>query len=278
MRLAWATDLHLDFKPSGGEEGARRLCADARGHDGLLLTGGIANAAELGRWLRFLHAELDAPIWFVLGEHDHQGSSITAVREGVRALCREVDGLVRVPDVGVLPLTSKTALLGVDGWADARLGVWGEPPQGWLHGAMQIEELRRAAAPQVQPDGSPDLGRLRKTLQRLGVEAAQQLKPCLHAALSRFEEVIVLTHVPPLAQAAWQDRHKMSAGTLPYFTCAAVGEVLMAAAESWPRRRIRVLCGHTQSGGVVHPRRNLEVRTGEVGFGWPSLAGVVEVV
>ncbi|MCB9793090.1 MAG: metallophosphoesterase [Alphaproteobacteria bacterium] len=274
MHLAWATDTHLNFVDA---DAARRLCAAARGCEGLLLTGDIAEAHDLVGWLRFLRAELGAPVWFVLGNHDFYQGSVAGVRGAVRALCAEVEGLHWMQEAGVLPLTPRAALVGVDGWGDGRLGDWDAQPAVTLNDFIRIAELREACMSDPPPGQWLDRARLREALMALGEEAARLLEPSLSEALARFEEVLVLTHVPPFAEASWHEGRRSDPPWLPHFSCGATGEVLLRAAEAWPRRRIRVLCGHTHSAGVVRMRENLEVRTGGAQYGAPGLAGVVEL-
>ena len=58
---------------------------------------------------------------------------------------------------------------------------------------------------------------------------------------------------------------------LPFFTCAAVGEVLRAAMSAHPDARMTVLCGHTHGAGVVDVLPNLRVITGGADYGAPAL-------
>jgi hypothetical protein len=74
----------------------------------------------------------------------------------------------------------------------------------------------------------------------------------------------VLTHVPPFAGACWYGGTQSAADWLPWFTCIAVGEVLLAYAQRYPRTAITVLCGHSHGRGEFRAAENLVVRTG----GW----------
>src|SRR5688572_18705748 len=83
--------------------------------DVLFVTGDIGEADSVARYVTDLSAI--APIYYVLGNHDYYRSSIAAVRD-------------QLPP-GWLPahtpfkLTERTALLGIDGWGDARCGDLG---------------------------------------------------------------------------------------------------------------------------------------------------------
>ena len=68
MRLAWATDIHLNFL-AGIDR--RRFLESVNGQaDALVVTGDIAESNNLGEILRQMAAVLDMPVYFVLGNHD----------------------------------------------------------------------------------------------------------------------------------------------------------------------------------------------------------------
>lgn len=121
MRLAWLTDIHLDHGPLGD--------IDA---DGLLVTGDISNSCSLQMHLAELAQR--TPLYFVLGNHDYYGSSITGVRQQVPQWAGSwlhQDG----------PITlGEWQLVGVDGWGDGRIGNAETPV--FLNDFLLIEELR----------------------------------------------------------------------------------------------------------------------------------------
>jgi hypothetical protein len=108
-------------------------------------------------------------------------------------------------------------------------------------------------------------------LNQLGDEAAGYFRRELPGALERWERVIVLTHVPPFAEAAWYQGRRSDDDWLPHFSSQAVGQALTEAAERRPDREIRVLCGHTHSAGEVAVLPNLRVVTGAAQYGAPVI-------
>jgi len=257
MKLAWATDVHFDF---AREAAMDRFCDDFRAAeaDGLLLAGDIAHAETLPSVLAGLERRLDRPIWFVLGNHDFYGGHVAEVRERARAL----SGAGRTVWLGardVVELSPHTALVGHDGWGDARLG----DPEG---SPLILNDFRLIA----DLAGADPAQRIR-LLNRLGDESAAHLRRVLPAALERFGHVLVLTHVPPFREACWHEGKISSDDFLPYFACRATGEVLLAQAAGRPDRTLTVCCGHTHSGGEYRPLPNLRVVTGGAAYGRPAL-------
>lgn len=267
-RIAWATDLHLPHARGEAEERLleeiSRCCAGPV--DALVLTGDIGVAETLAADLRRLsEAAGPVPVHFVLGNHDFYGGSIPGVRRRVAGIAEEPGGLRYLGARDAVSLTDRVALVGHDGWGDARLGNW-EGTRVRLNDFRLIEEL--ASVPRAE--------RTRR-LRSLGDEAARHLERGLRAALPGHDLVVVATHVPPFADAAWHEGGRSDPDWLPYFACRATGEAILRVARDHRDRRVLVLCGHTHSGGEIRPTENVRVLTGEAEYGRPELDGVLEV-
>ncbi len=84
-RLAWATDIHLEFCSTLRiEEFASEVRATSP--DALLLAGDTATAPSLATALTLLERLLPCPIWFVLGNHDFYEGILAAVRAEIADL------------------------------------------------------------------------------------------------------------------------------------------------------------------------------------------------
>ena len=262
MRLAWLTDIHLDFV-TPAEVAALAQAIDARGADGVIVTGDIATGPTVVAQLEALAAPLARPVWFVLGNHDFYGASIASVRAEARALTARHTHLRWLPATGVIRLDAETALVGHDGWGDGRLGDLAGT-RVFLSDFVYIAELAGLA----QAAWAPALG-------ALGDEAAAALAPTVAEALTWARHVVVATHVPPFRDACWHEGAISDDDWLPFFTCAAVGEVLRAAMIARPDARVTVLCGHTHGAGAVDVLPNLRVVTGGADYGAPALQDVL---
>lgn len=264
MRLAWATDLHLDFIDRlGFETFVDELVASSA--DAFLLGGDLATAHDIERHLEELETRLERPISFVLGNHDFYLGSISGVRSAMRALSRRAPWLRWLPDAGVVSLTSGTALVGHDGWGDARLGNFAKTPVE-LNDFLLIDEF-------ISSDRAMRIQRLRA----LGDEAAAHVRATLPKALATHREVLFLTHVPPFRQACWHQGHLSNDDWLPYFTCAAMGEALLEVMAAHPEHQLTVLCGHTHSEGEAALSHNIRCITGGAEYGHPRLTRLLEV-
>ncbi|MCC7085434.1 MAG: metallophosphoesterase family protein [Pirellulales bacterium] len=264
MRFAWLTDIHLNFLDLATAErffaAVRETQADA-----IVLTGDIGEARSLVPWLERIDDALRRPIYFVLGNHDFYGGSIAEVRQAAARLQQRRPNLVYLTASSVVPLTEATALVGDDGWADARLGNY-ETSYVMMNDYRLIEEL----APYSKRD------RWAK-LQRLGDEAADHVRTILPPALAAYQNVILATHVPPLREACWHEGQLSDDEWAPHFTCRALGDVILETMRRHPHRHLTVYCGHTHSSGICQPLPNVTIHTGGAKYGFPAVQELIDV-
>lgn len=260
MKLAWLTDLHLNFVDPDCVGGLCRRIRD-EGADAVLISGDIAEAPGVESYLEFLGRRIDRPIFFVLGNHDFYRSRIKEVRARVAALCAQSPRIHWLNRETVIELTPETGLIGHDGWADGRFGDYAGSDV-LLNDYFLIGELAG-----LEPED-----RLEQ-LHALGDEAADHLRSVLPEALGRYRRVIALTHVPPFREAC-RHRGQISDDTwLPHFACKAVGDALGDVMSTRPDRELLVLCGHTHSSSEARILPNLTVFTGAAEYGRPAIEG-----
>lgn len=263
MRLAWLTDIHLNFLPPpeldrffGG------LAATAC--DGFVVTGDIGEAPSLEGFLKRMEG-LGRPVWFVLGNHDFYFGEIATVRAVAAAFSRRSRRVTWMNDAGVVPLTKATALVGHDGWGDARLGNGVTSPV-MLSDFVAIRDLANLWP---KEKGAK--------LAALGDEAGAHFRRVLAEAFRSHERVIAITHVPPFRESCWYEGRISDDDWLPYFTCKAAGDAMREAMRERPERDLTVLCGHTHGAGSAEILPNLRVWTGAAEYGKPAVQRVVDV-
>lgn len=255
---AWLTDLHLEFvEPAGITEFFQRV-ADSPS-DVVLISGDIAMAASFDAYLRRLEAAVRRPIYFVLGNHDFYGGHIAQVRGRASELSRGSPWLRWLPDAGVVDLDERTALVGHDSWGDGRLGRA-------IHSRMVLNDYFC-----INDFQSLTHDQYFARLGVLGDEAAAYFRDVLPRAFDRRDRVVLVTHVPPFAEASWHLGQTSDDDGLPHFACRAVGEALRDVMSARPQCRLTVLCGHTHSQGSVQVAPNIEVHTGGAEYGAPAI-------
>jgi hypothetical protein len=293
-RLAWATDIHLNFLDD--EERRAFLAQLASGDfEALLLSGDIAESPGVVGCLHELAGALGRRILFVLGNHDFYRGGIASTRDQVAAACADWPNLLYLSRGGIVAISDQTAVVGHDGWGDAMLGDF-ENSRALVSDFRVIDELKLWKVGPHTLEGlkldepveqdlmkwtlrHEDLDReaLAPILRGLGQEASQHLATWLPRALETHQQVVVLTHVPPFPEIAWHRGTPCDEDWLPYYTCKSTADVLLDAARRYPRRQILVLCGHTHTRRDATILPNLRAVAGEAEYMEPRIQEIIEV-
>jgi 3',5'-cyclic AMP phosphodiesterase CpdA len=264
-KLAWLSDPHLNCcDPAAQRVLAQQIAQQAP--DALLLSGDLDEAPGLLNSLDWLAQAASCPLYFVLGNHDFYHDAIAPTRARVREHSERHASMRYLTTERFVSLSETTALVGHDGWGDARTGDALNSPV-MLADFMRIRDLMGLTRLQ-----------LIARLEQLGDEAAAHLDDALRAALATHAHVLVLSHVPPFVEAAWHEGHHSNIHWSPFFVCHAAGQVIRAHACANPQRRITVLCGHTHGGGESWLEPNLHTRTGPATYGSPTLQAPLWIV
>ncbi len=264
MRAVWFTDIHFEhLEPKQINQFLAEIAAEQP--DATLVCGDIAWADQIRDRLELMAEIIAQPIYFVLGNHDYYGGSISDVRSGMKKLSEESDHINWLPPSGVIELTESTALVGHGCWADGRAGDFYKRPE-LLTDYFVIDELK----------GLEDDVRL-SVIQGLGDEAANYLNKVLLQAFQNHSHVIVLTHAPPFEQACLYRGQAASDDILPHFVCKAAGDLLRELLAQNRERKVTVLSGHTHDRSEVSILPNLKVMTGKARYGQPEIQRVFEL-
>lgn len=257
MKLAWITDPHLNV---AGVQQAMRLMAEVRQMNAgaLVVSGDIGEAPDLEGWLELMAMQAGCPVYFVLGNHDFYHDSVAEVRAVASVLSQKFPNLCWLGEGDVIRLTDRTALIGHDGWGDAR------------HGNAMLSRVMLADFHCIEDLMGLSKDVLITKLQSLGDEAAEVMERALRKAIREgYEEIKVLTHVPPFREACWHEGDQSDDEWAPYFSCKAVGDMLERVMGEHPECRVHVLCGHTHSGGEAQVMSNVRVTTGAAEYRKP---------
>jgi len=263
-RLAWLTDIHLDFL---NLQQIQNFCYKAlqANPDAFIISGDISIAPALHTHLRIIEHYWRRPIYFVLGNHDYYKSSIEKVRSELPSFLHEHENLKWLPNEGVVELSESTALIGHGGWADGRAGL-GVKSQILLNDYALIEELT-----------GHEQNDLYRILNSLGDRSANELEPILNDALERYQHVYVVTHAPPFVGAAWFKNQISDGQFLPHMVNVAIGTMLKKVMMANKGRKMTVLCGHTHGAGETSIAENLLVKTGGARYSHPRVNEIISL-
>ena len=263
-RVAWVTDIHLDFVDSTGFDQFVDQLQNAD-PDVVLIGGDIAEARSVSDYLCRLDDLLRRPLCFVLGNHDYYHGSITAVRADMDELCRQRPMLNYLTHGQSVQLADGVGLLGHDGWSDARFGDYDRS-------LVELNDYRL-----IQELAGWDKVVRQQVLQALGDQAAEHIRTVLPVALEAYRCVFLLTHVPPVRQACRYYGNPADDDWVPHFTCKAMGDALLDIMAQHPDHRLTVLCGHTHCPAETQPLPNLTIYTGGAVYGKPALIRIFEL-
>jgi len=261
MKLGWLSDIHLNFLREEQLQAFLQELA-ATSVDAWLISGDIAEAPTLSQYIELLRSSVPVPIYFVLGNHDLYKGSFRRVAADIGSF--NDDSPQWLTAAGPVNLSSNLSLVGDDGWADARLGD-PEGSQVVLNDFHHIEELTNLSKVE------------RVTACRaLGDKAAERIRPKLEQAAASAWHILVLTHVPPFRGATWHEGRISDDAWLPWFSCKAMGEVILDCAQKHPDCEFTVLSGHTHGGGLYQAASNVQVHTAVAEYGVPRIQQVIE--
>ena len=263
-RILWLTDIHLNFISQSDKEKFIDLITD-QNPDIILLGGDISDTQGLVYDLKLLEKRLKKPIYFVLGNHDFYHSSFNRVHEVITNLAKQSPYLIWLTDSSIIELNQETALIGHDSWADGRNGDYFNSTL-MLNDYFFIKELTDLY-----------LDERLKVLNKFGATAAMHFEKQLPIACKSYQQIILLTHVPPFREATWHRGRISDEEALPHFSCKAVGDVLIQVMKDHPECNLTVLCGHTHSSGVSQILPNLLTFTGYSKYRKPQIQKIFQI-
>ncbi|HEY3933795.1 MAG TPA: metallophosphoesterase [Gemmatimonadales bacterium] len=257
--LLRAGDLHLDHAHPAARQTLRTALRELPGK-AVILTGDLTVARLLAAELEFIADAAERPVYFVLGNHDHYGSSVARVRDLVADLTARRPEIRWLPPAGVIELGEDLAVVGVDGWAD---GLAGDPMATplVLNDDRLIAELAAFAS---------RAGKLvvKRALARAD---AERLEVLLERAVEAAGRVIVVTHIPPFVESLPRSGRLANPAWHPLLVCGSTGEVLRRIASRNPGHTFSVWCGHTHVATDVAVLPNLRCKVIGARYGEPAV-------
>lgn len=264
--LIWVTDIHLNFLDTPERQAYYQTLVEKKA-DALLISGDIGEAPSVFLYLNELASTLKHPIFFVVGNHDYYRGSVAEVREKLLN-CSKINSHLHWLGKGEsVRLNSKTALVGVDAWADGRNGDFFNSP-------VQINDSRLISDLFLAKLLSKN--NLQKKMSELADADANTLNKNLSYGISpSTEAVFICVHVPPFPESCTFEGEPTDKDWLPFYSSKAIGDVILAWAKKYPQIEFTVFCGHTHSRHEHSPLKNLKVKVGQATYGHPQIQEVL---
>lgn len=267
MNIAWLTDIHLNFLSKAQRKQYFEKIRDT-GCDAVLISGDIAEATDIYSMLEEMMKVINKPIYFVLGNHDYYKGTVSSVRHYTKSLCAKHELLNWLPLSDFVELNEQTALVGQDGWADARNGDF-EKSTLSLADSKLIEDLKKVRFSKAK---------LKAEMQRLADQDATALAENLESAIqAQYSKIIITTHVPPYPGSCYYNGAPSDDNGLPYFSSQAIGNVISDFATRHPDVEFLVLTGHTHDKVEYKPHDNVLVKAGAAEYKKPIIQEMIDV-
>jgi len=253
QKYVWLTDTHLNFAlPWATRNLVRHLRVESP--SGIFLTGDISNGSHLENCLGKFAASLSCPIYFVLGNHDYHGRTLASVHGDIRRLSATYPNLHWMTESGVVSLNEEVALIGTEGWYDARRGdpSWLRYTTDWF----QTYDFLTLSGMEARVDA----------FRSLAQASADLLEASLTSALENFKTIYVLTHFPPWVEATRAVGTLMEKFWLPYNTNVTMGRMIERVMNGRNKRHVVVLAGHTHTRCWIRVSRNIECRVNKAKY------------
>ncbi len=266
-KYRWATDIHLDHIQD--RQYMIKFIESMTGSDpdvkGLFITGDISNGDRIDEHLRLLDAISPVPVYFILGNHDFYGSSISGVRAMVFKTANESKHLRYMTALEPIVLSQDTVLVGHDGWYDFGYGQ-ARPIRFLMSDWKLISEYAMTVNREYGRHVLDDERIITKSYA-FALQGAEHIKKMINKTTQK--NVVILTHVPPFDTAAKHLGKPSDPEALPVFSCRVIGHTLLEIASQNPDRNFTVYCGHThdQFNEMITP--NLRCVVGFADYGKP---------
>lgn len=274
IRLAWLTDIHLNFLNEEKRKAFYINIKEALGShlNHVLISGDIAEARDVKNILLEMEDYLQCLIIFVLGNHDFYHGSVKGICAEMVSLWKERNKLYYLP-MEPLMLRNGIVLVGANGWADGRYGDYNNS-HVLLNDSILIEELKVSTKRSLAIRQPLLLAKMQALADIDAFDLEQQIKDVLN---SKPSKIIILTHVPPFKEAALYRGVISDDDHLPFYASKVMGDVLLRAASDNPGIEFLVLCGHTHGKAEYQALPNLLVKVGAASYREPQIQEIFEV-
>lgn len=265
MKLAWLTDIHLNFLHENGSRIFGQAVREEIECDACVITGDIAEGNSLQFCLSEFKAGFEKPVYFILGNHDFYNRSFKEVEDTVKKHLHKPDeGITWLTISEPVKLNDNTCLVGSCGFYDGLAGIGGLSRVGMMDWDVIKDFCGKITI---------DLLRMKSRAYEMAMQAEVNLEK---ACKEGYENILFATHYPPFPGACWHMGQQSNEHWLPWFTSVTMGNILAKVALKYPEKKFTVICGHTHSEGIYKHFDNLVVYTGKATYYKPNVYMVLD--
>ena len=258
----WITDSHFNFVAKTKLIGffIDLQCAVPYG---IFITGDISTGPLVAKHLQCMAKIVHCPIYFVLGNHDAYRASFEEVEKSIVRLTKSEQNLVYMTNSDPIELSSDVAVIGHDGWYDAK---WRDPytPLIFIWDFFFIKDFRSLFSNKERMDV------VRERAKRASESIAEKLK----LALKDHSTVYLLTHIPPWPNVG---RWLIDKFWMPYNSSKVIADEIVNIMNQHKDKNLIVLAGHSHLRRRAIISDNIELRVGFAKHGQTIIEEVIRI-
>lgn len=285
MKIAWATDIHLNFIDDNQLEIFNKVLSQ---YDAVFLTGDLSEFPYLKYHLEKMAEEINKPIYFVLGNHDYYYGSVKEMKKEMKSFKNK--NLFYLANKDFIKLNKNTAIVGHDCWYDGKFGDYWNSRLA-MSDFLLIEEFYKKIniwqlnngyfreCPKEKDKVIVTKGKteILEKMEELSSKGNEHIISSLKKAYNKgFRKIIALTHVPPFLQNSLYNNKPSNDTWAPFFTNKNLGDNLLEFASNYKDCEVIVLCGHSHHRAIYQPLNNLIVKTGDAEYNYPKIEEILE--
>lgn len=262
-KYLWLTDIHLNFL---SDIGIIEFCnyLRARKPAGIIITGDISTGNKVIEHLVELEIELRVPIYFVLGNHDLWHTTLAQVEQDIANLNKE--NLIYLSKSPVISLSDTTALIGVNGFCDARFNIPKYNFVFWMDWFF-IQDFKKCNS------AADKLALMRDW----AYQGAEWIAKQLQEALKTHSNVILATHFPLYPETnLWLGEWYQEMWST-YNSSKIMYETVKNIMIDYPNSSLTVCAGHVHLPREVKLADNILMKVGGSQLGFPKIHEILEV-
>ena len=273
IKIVHLTDTHFDFLSDDSfSEYTDDLSSVHKNVDVFIHSGDISQSFDLKHHLLSVSNSVQAPLLFVLGNHDFYQNAITPVRNDIS----KITGKKLMYLSSNKPVIIKdVAIIGHDCWYDARIGnpYGGFALNDWRYIEDFAKILRQDNLYSMRLEATPEIIEYAQCLAEEGVAHIE--RNLIDALKKKFTKIVVVSHAPPFAETHVFNGKMGQSAALPWYTCKVLGDLLIKYARDYPNVEFLTLHGHTHGFFDKKILPNLRVHVGGSEYTKPSIGNSI---
>jgi predicted phosphohydrolase len=213
---------------------------------------------------------IQKPIYYILGNHDFYGSSISEVKQQLKHINNISTYLKCCSEVESYSLTHNTVIVGHENWSDMGYRFSGD--DGIRMSDWDLIQEFDSVSRNKFLETNKLMKQVNTILTPLAIQAMKHIEKGINKAVKNNKHVVILLHVPPFLEL-----HKETSAKTTWYVSKIMGDMLLTVADRNPGVRFTILSGHSHNDATFQARPNMICHTAEATYRYPTINGVITI-